>query len=87
MLVCGALIFLCGTVALRSHDGSYDGMLASNWSMLGMVVAIGALNYSWGWFSSRRRLRRTGERLIRRAEYQRRLSALQLTEAEHEARD
>lgn len=84
ILVCVVLIVVFGVVAARSPDGTYDGMLAANWSMLGVVVAIGALNFAWGWYASRRRLCETGRRIIRRAEYQRRLAALRLSEAEHE---
>lgn len=80
-----AVVGLCFYVAMNSYDGTYEGTLRANWSMLGLVVAIGALNFTWALYHSRRRLRQTGERLIRRAEYQRSLAALQLTEAEHDA--
>ena len=84
-VVSTAFAFLFGTVAWRSFDGTYDGALVSNWSMLGVIVAAGGMHMAMGWLVSRKRLRETGARLIRRAEYQRKLTALQLTEAEHEA--
>jgi hypothetical protein len=84
MLVSGVLVFAMSAMAVRSHDGSYEGAVTSNWSMLGTILAVGGLYVSWGWFTSRRRLRETGERLIRRAEYQHHRATLQLTEAEDE---
>jgi hypothetical protein len=81
----GALIatVLFVMVAARSFDGTYEGLLVGNWAMLGAVVCVGGLTFSWSWLSSLGRLRETGQRLVRRAEYQRRLATLQLTEIEH----
>lgn len=73
-----------GVMAVTSHDGTYDGAVAGNWSMLGLVLALGALNFIWGWISAQRRLRETSARLVRRAAYQRALAASQLAKAEHE---
>lgn len=85
MLLCGAAMVGCAWVTTSSYDGTYEGVMTANWGMLGVVLAAGALNFAWGWFSSRRQLRHTGERLIRRAEYQRKLATMQLTEGEHDA--
>jgi hypothetical protein len=79
-LVAAALL---STVAANAHDGTYEGVLAGNWAMLGAVVSVGGLTFAWSWLSSLVRLRETGLRLLRRAEYQRRLATLQLTEIEH----
>jgi hypothetical protein len=76
---------LLGMVAVNAHDGTYDGVLVGNWAMLGAVVCLGGLSIAWGWLSSLQRLRETGQRLMRRAEYQRRVAMLQLTEIEHAA--
>lgn len=84
MLACCAVTCLFGWQATVARDGSYEGTLAANWSMLGVVTGIGALNFAWGWLSASRRLRETGERLIRRAEYQRKVAGSKLTEADHE---
>jgi hypothetical protein len=75
------LMFHC----MRAYDGSYEGALAGNWSMLGALMALGAANFAWGWVSSQRRLADLGRRLIGRAEYQRRIATLQLQEVPHEA--
>jgi hypothetical protein len=72
-----------GMLAADAYDGSYEGAMTGNWSMLGLTVCLGVLMMAWGWWSSLRQLRETGMRLTRRAEYQRQLATLQLTEIEH----
>ena len=70
---------------MRSYDGTYEGAMSGNWSMLGSLLALGAANFAWGWVNSQRRLADLGRRLIGRAEYQRRIATLQLQEVPHEA--
>jgi hypothetical protein len=74
-----------GLLAANSWDGTYDGALIGGWSSLGFFICIGLISIALGWLSSLARLRETGRRLLRRAEYQRRLALLQLSEISHEA--
>ncbi len=82
-----ALLTMAGCVAgavwllvtgLQSKDGSYEGAMRAHWSILGAVILLGALNFAWGWYERSRELRETGAKLRARAEYQRKLAALQL---------
>jgi hypothetical protein len=85
LFVAGCAAGWLGYTAVTAADGSYVGALRGNWSMLGCVLAVAALNFIWGWIGVQRRFRETGRRLLTRAEYQRRLAALQLQEVDHEA--
>lgn len=69
-----------GLFAANAMDGTYEGALRGNWGMLGFVVLLGVLNFEWGWLGVQSRRRDTGHRLLRRAEYQRRIATLQLGE-------
>lgn len=89
-LAAGLLVLLAlgivamGSVVKNALDAGPEGALLGNWAMLGFVVGLGALNFSWSWLVHQRRLGDTGRRLIRRADYQRSMAALQLKEAEDE---
>ncbi len=72
-------------VALECFRGGPEHMQAGNWAMLGFVVGLGALHFLWGWLAGQHRLGGVGRRLIRRAEYQRAMAALQMKEAENES--
>ena len=85
MVLTAGVATTLGSYAVRSMDGSYEGVLRGNWCMLGFVVMLGVLNFEWGWLSVQRRRRETGQRLLRRAECQRRLATLQLGQVENTA--
>jgi hypothetical protein len=73
-----------GAAASNSFDGTHEGVLLANWAILGCFVCVGGLAFASTWYSNVRRLRETGKRLMTRAEYQRRLASLRLSEIEHE---
>lgn len=89
-LASGVLVLLVlgtaalGRVVLGAFRAGPEGVSLGNWAMLGFMLALGALNFAWGWLLNQRRLGETGRRLIRRAEYQRAMATLQLKEAENE---
>jgi hypothetical protein len=70
-------------IAIGAYDGTYEGAATGNWCMLGFTVCLGAIMFGWGWWSSLRRLRETGKRLLARADYQTKLATLQLSEIEN----
>lgn len=72
----GAVLLVIAAFSLK--DGSYEGAVGAHWAILFAVVLLGALNFAWGWYGRSRELRQTGSRLQARAEYQRKLAALEL---------
>lgn len=85
MVLAGCTAVWLGYVSATAADGTYNGALRGNWCMLGCILMVGVMNFIWGWIASQRRQRETGHKLLSRAEYQRRLGALLLKEAEDEA--
>lgn len=80
MLLAAGVGLALGAEAATAPDGTYEGLLKANWAMLGVVVALGALNFAWGWRDSGRRLQVTARRLLQRAEYQRKIARARMTE-------
>jgi hypothetical protein len=69
-----------GMVAVSSFDGTYDGAMAGTWSMLGVTLCLSAALLALAWLSAIKQIGETGQRLQRRAEYQRRMGLLHLAE-------
>ena len=85
MAAAAALIAWIGSFMAAGYDNTIEGAMRMNWSMLGVFIAIGLFCYAWSWLSVQRRLLETGARIIRRADYQRRLAEARMQEVQHES--